>query len=384
MNFTFATAGRIVFGPGCANEAAPLARSFGCRPLVVTGRHPARAESLLALLKAEKLDPLVYSVDGEPTVAGIDQGVVLARKEGVDSILCFGGGSVIDAGKAIATLAANPGELLDYMEIIGRGQSLPNPSLPCIAIPTTAGTGAEVTRNSVIGSPEHRVKASLRSPHMLPEVALVDPETTYPLPPAITTASGMDALTQLIEPLVSCKANPLTDALCREGIPRVARSLRIAFADGDSPSAREDMALASLFGGLALANSGLGAVHGFANPLGGMFPAPHGGICAALLPHVMEANLHALRTRKPQSPAEARYAEVARLLTGNPDATPEDGVLWVQALVLELKVPSLSAYKVNESELDEVVTKAMNASSMQGNPIDLTAEELHGILLKAL
>ncbi len=384
MRFNFATAGRIVFGPGSVLEAAPLARSFGQRPLVVTGRNPARAESLLDQLKAEKLNPSVFSTEGEPTVAGINEGVALARKIKSDCVLGFGGGSAIDAGKAIAAMAANPGELLDYMEVIGAGKPLPRRSLPYIAIPTTAGTGAEVTRNSVIGSPEHRVKASLRSPHMLPSVALVDPDTTSHLPPEITAASGMDALTQLIEPLVSGKANPLTDALCREGIPRVARSLRAAFADGESPSAREDMALASLFGGLALANSGLGAVHGFAGPLGGMFPAPHGGICAALLPFVMEANLQALRTRAPNSPAEDRYGEVAHLLTGNPDATPEDGVLWVHTLVRDLQVPPLQSYQVNKNDLDEVVAKALNASSMKGNPIELTADELHGILKKAL
>ncbi len=384
MRFNFATAGRIVFGPGSVLGAAPLARSFGQRPLVVTGRNPARAEGLLDQLKAEKLNPSVFSMAGEPTVAGINEGVALARKTKADCVLGYGGGSAIDAGKAIAAMAANPGDLLDYMEVIGAGKPLPHPSLPYIAIPTTSGTGAEVTRNSVIGSPEHRVKASLRSPHMLPKVALVDPDNTRHLPPGITASSGMDALTQLIEPLVSSKANPLTDALCREGILRVARSLRAAFTDGDSSTAREDLALASLFGGLALANSGLGAVHGFAGPLGGMFPAPHGGICAALLPFVMEANLQALRSRAPDSPAEDRYAEVARLLTANPNATPDDGVLWVHTLVRDLQVPSLQSYQITESDLDEVVAKAMNASSMKGNPIELTAGELHGILVKAL
>ena len=209
------------------------------------------------------------------------------------------------------------GELLDYVEIIGRGQALTKPSAPFIAIPTTAGTGSEVTRNAVLASPEHRVKVSLRSPLMLARVALVDPELTYDLPPALTASTGLDALTQLIEPFVCLRANPMTDGLCVEGMRRAARSLRVAFTDGQNKSAREDMAVASLFGGLALANAGLGAVHGFAGPIGGMFPAPHGAVCAALLPHVMTANIRALRQRAPGSEALRRYDKVARLLTGS-------------------------------------------------------------------
>ena len=228
----------------------------------------------------------------------------------------LGGGSAIDAAKAIAALAANGGDPLDYLEVVGRGRSLTQPSLPCIAIPTTAGTGAEVTRNAVLASPEHGIKASLRSATMLPRLALVDPELTYSLPAAVTASTGLDALTQLIEPFTSSKANPLTDALCREGMMRAARSLRTAYEDGRDAAAREDMALASLFGGLALANAGLGVVHGFAGPVGGTFHAPHGAVCAAFLPHVMAVNARALRTRQPGSAALARYDEIARILTG--------------------------------------------------------------------
>src|SRR5205807_1153012 len=173
---------------------------------------------------------------------------------------------------------------------------------------------------------EHHVKVSLRSPLMLPKVALVDPQLTYDLPAELTASTGLDALTQLIEPYVSCKANPLTDSICAEGIRRAARSLRPAFDNGTDKSAREDMALASLFGGLALANAGLGAVHGFAAPIGGMFPAPHGAVCAALLPQVMEVNLRALRQRAPQSEALARFVEIARILTGRAEADANDGV----------------------------------------------------------
>ena len=252
-----------------------------------------------------------------------------------------------------------------------------------IAIPTTAGTGSEVTRNAVLGSLEHKVKASLRAASMLPTVALVDPELTYTVPPDVTASTGLDAFTQCLEPFVSSRANPLTDSLCREGMQRAARSLRRAYENGEDAAAREDMAVASLFGGLALANAGLGAVHGFAGPIGGMFPAPHGAICARLLPWVMEANVRALQQRSPLAPALARYDEIGRLLTGNPAATATDGVAWVQALAELLRVPPLSRFGVTPADFPEIVAKSQQASSMKANPIALTDAELTGILWQA-
>jgi alcohol dehydrogenase class IV len=295
----------------------------------------------------------------------------------------MGGGSALDAGKAIAAIAANGGELLDYLEIIGRGQALAKAPLPCIAIPTTAGTGSEVTRNAVLASPAHRAKVSLRSPLMLPKVALVDPELTWDLPPAITASTGLDALTQLIEPYVCSRANPMTDALCIEGIRRAAASLRTAVADGRNATAREDMALASLFGGIALANAGLGAVHGLAGPIGGMFPAPHGAVCATLLPLVMAKNLRALQQRQPTSDALRRYEEVARLLTGTATASADDGVAWVRQLVADLKIPPLRTYGITTQDTAELIERAGKASSMKANPILLTGEELAEILAQA-
>ena len=384
MHFEFATATRIVFGSGKLNEIGAIAHALGTRPLIVSGRDTKRAEPLITLLQTRGMEPSVFSVAEEPTIEIVNEGIAVARKSNADCVIGLGGGSALDTGKAIAILVTNGGDLLDYLEVIGHGKVLGRPSLPYVAIPTTAGTGTEVTRNAVIGSPEHRAKASLRSPHMLPRVALVDPDLTLALPPQITATSGMDALTQLIEPFVSLRANPLTDALCREAIPRVARSLRSAFEKGASRPAREDMALASLCGGLALSNAGLGAVHGFANPIGGIFAAPHGAICAALLPHVMEANLHALRGRRPGLDIEVRYTQIARMLTGNSEASADDGVQWVNELVAALRIPSLQTYGVAEKDVDEVVFKSQNASSMKGNPIELTVEELRGILLRAL
>ncbi|MBI3877416.1 MAG: iron-containing alcohol dehydrogenase, partial [Verrucomicrobia bacterium] len=272
----------------------------------------------------------------------------------------------------------------DYLEVIGKGQPLTQPALPIIAIPTTAGTGAEVTRNAVLASPEHRVKASLRSPFMLPRVALVDPELTRDLPPELTASTGMDALTQLIEPYVCVRANPLVDSLCAEGMRRAARSLRRAFEHGGDAPAREDMAVASLFGGFALANAGLGAVHGFAAPIGGMFPAPHGAVCAALLPHVMEMNLRALRQRVPQSDTLTRYDEIARLLTGRAQATADDGVTWVRELCAALGIKPLRTWKISASSISLLVANAKQASSMKANPITLTDGELAEVLERAL
>ncbi len=383
MRFEFATATRIIFGAGTLREVGPLAAAMGRRALVIGSGSDERLQPLLDLLAGQGVTAVTFNVTSEPTTDIDQQGTQQAREAGCDLVISMGGGSVIDSGKAIAALLTNGGAPLDYLEVIGRGQPLTKPAAPTIAIPTTAGTGAEVTRNAVLKSPEHRVKVSLRSPLMLPRLAVVDPELTASMPPAVTASTGLDALTQVMEPYVSHKANPLTDALCREGMQRAARSLRRAYEDGDR-AAREDMALASLFGGLALANAGLGAVHGFAGPLGGMFPAPHGAVCARLLPPVMAANVRALQEREPDNPALRRYDEIAQIVTGNPAATAPDAVAWVEALTRALEVPPLSAYGLTREDFPAVVEKAARASSMKGNPIQLTTAELTAILEQAL
>ena len=309
---------------------------------------------------------------------------MMCRESGCRVVIGFGGGSALDAGKAIAILLTNGDDPLDFLEVIGRGRPLTNPPVPYIAIPTTAGTGTEVTRNAVLASPEHRVKVSMRSPMMLPRLALVDPELTYSMPPEVTASTGLDAFTQVMEPFVSKVANPLVDALCREALGRAARSLRRAFDHGDDPNAREDMSIVSLFGGLALANAKLGAVHGFAGPLGGMFEAPHGAICARLLPYVMMANMQALRNREPENPALERYAVIARILTRNEGVTADEGVAWVRQLCDALHVPPLVTYGLSEDDFPSVVQKASGASSMKGNPIQLTNQELTAVLAQAL
>jgi alcohol dehydrogenase class IV len=378
MYFEFATATRVVFGESTAGRLPELARTFGTHPLVVTGASTERAAALVSVLSAD-----TFAVPGEPTVDLVRDGARRVRESACDVVISIGGGSAIDAGKAIAAIATNGGEPLDFLEGVGKGRAIVAPPLPFIAVPTTAGTGSEVTRNAVLGSTEHGVKASMRSPLMLPRIALVDPELTYGMPPAVTASTGLDALTQLIEPYVSSRANPLADAICVEGIRRVAGALRRAYHDGADRDARREMSMASLFGGLALANAGLGVVHGFAAPLGGRWNAPHGALCAALLPHGMAGNVAALRARTPQHPALERYAAIARILTGRNEAGAVAGIDWVRELCAELNVPALRAWGITESDLPSVVEKAAHASSTQANPLPLTGEELLAVITAA-
>ena len=384
MRFDFATAARILFGEGRCLEVSSLASEMGRRALVVTGSAPSRAEPLIESLSRAGLGPVVFCTSGEPTTGTAADGVRLAREAGCDVVVGFGGGSALDAAKAVAALLANGGEVEDYLEVIGHGRPLRLPSVPLVAVPTTAGTGAEVTSNAVLRSDRHRVKVSLRSPLMLARAAVVDPLLTRSMPPEVTAATGGDALTQLVEAFVSNAANPMTDGICREGMARASRSLRRAFEDGSDGAAREDMSLASLFGGLALSNARLGAAHGFAGPIGGSFRAPHGAVCARLLPFVMEGNLAALRRRDPGSPSLRRYEAAARILTGRPDARPEDGVDWIHALCVSLKLPTLRTYGIGGEDVPSIVAKTTRSSSTKGNPVALTEEELTTMLTGAL
>ncbi|MCX5638935.1 MAG: iron-containing alcohol dehydrogenase [Planctomycetota bacterium] len=383
MRFEFATAARIIFGSGAIQEVAPLAAQIGKRAFVVTGRTVERAELLLQGLSKQQIEFVTFSVSGEPTTTLAGAGVQLARQAKSDLVISIGGGSALDTGKVVAAMLTNTRDLEDYLEVVGPGKPLTRNPAPHITIPTTAGTGAEVTRNAVLGVPECGVKVSMRSPLMLPRLAVVDPLLTYSMPPSLTASTGLDALTQLMEAYVCNKANPLTDGICREGLMRAGRSLRQAYKDGSDRAAREDMALASLFSGLALANAGLGAVHGFAGPIGGMISAPHGVICATLLPNVMQANVQALQKREAGAPALAKYDEIARLLTGETAAQAADGVEWVQDLCRVLKTPSLAGFGLKERDFPAVVANAKKSSSMKGNPITLTDDELMGILKTA-
>ncbi len=384
VQFEFATTSRLIFGSGQLDALGGEAAAFGRRALLVTGRTPERAATARAGLASAGITTMDFAVRGEPTIDDVRRACEQAREGQVEMVVACGGGSAIDTGKAVAALLANGGDPLDYLEVIGHGRRIERPSLPFIAVPTTAGTGAEVTRNAVLGSPEHRLKVSLRSPLMLPRLAIVDPDLLNTLPAGVVASSGLDALVQLVEPFVSVRANPLVDALCREGIARSIRSLRPAFEGDRSERVRVDLALASLFGGLALANAGLGAAHGLPAAIGGMFTAPHGATCAALLPAVVRVNANALRRRAPEDRALDRYHEIAALVTGRRDAAIETLVSWLQGLVRALAVPGLARWGVGVSNIPAVVSKARAASSTRGNPIELEEQEFEEIVRESL
>jgi alcohol dehydrogenase class IV len=364
--FEFATAARIVFGAGSAERVDAIAAELGARPFRVGGSRSAHAD---------------FRVAAEPDLDLIRAGVAQCREAHADVVIATGGGSALDAAKAIAILATNPGDPLEYLEVVGRALPFSHNALPCVAVPTTAGTGSEVTRNAVLGSPEHGVKASLRHASMLPRVAVLDPVLTLDLPCSVTVASGLDALTQLIEPYVSARANPLTDAICLDGIRRVATALPRAVRNPADIDARSEMLYASLLGGIALSNAGLGVIHGFAGPVGGRYRAPHGAVCAALLPYGVAANLGALRE---QGASVDRYANVGAALTGRDGASADDAVTALLELCGGLGVPGLATFGITEDALDSLAAQAAKASSMKANPVTLRHEQLVQILRQAL
>jgi alcohol dehydrogenase class IV len=384
VRFDLAVPADVRFGAGRVSEVPQALATLGAsRVLIVTGRTTSRADPVRSALTDTGISSVVFAVETEPSIDLVRTAVAQATAAGCDAVLGFGGGSALDLGKAVALLAAAGTDPLDHLEVIGAGRPISRPGLPCIAAPTTAGTGSEVTRNSVLSG--GGVKASLRSPLMLPKVAVVDPDLLIGLRAPTIAASGMDALSQLIEPLLSARANPFSDALARDGIRRSARSLRRAYEEGMADAGvREDLALASLFGGLCLANSGLGAVHGIAAAVGARLSAPHGAVCAAVLAADMEINLRALGDRAPEHPALLRIGEVATLLTGRPDASPEDGIGWLGELTAALSVPGLASYGLDESQIPAVVAAAQKASSMRGNPIELTDPEVSEIMTRSL
>ena len=384
--FEFFNTPRIVYGRGVVARLPEVVRPLGRRALIVfNGRAQPRVAELLT---SNGVGCVSLRQRGEPTVEDVTRGVGLARDEGCDVLVGLGGGSAVDAAKAIAGVLANGGSALDYMEVIGAGRPITQPATPWVAVPTTAGTGAEVTRNAVVGEPDRKFKASLRSPLLLPRVALVDAELGVDVPKEVTASSGMDALCQLIESYTSTGAQPITDALALKGIELAARSLRRAVTDGRDLDAREDMALAALLSGITLTNAGLGAVHGFAAPLGANFPMPHGTVCAALLPHVMRANVAALRAESLKHPVLGRYANIGRLLCQGPPGRDElaidAGCGAAETLMKDLGIPRLGTFGLTAERVPEMVALARKASSMRYNPVALSDEALAKILSAAI
>jgi alcohol dehydrogenase class IV len=370
---------RISFGPGRVADLPAVVTGLGSRVLVVTGATPTRMDSVLAPLRAGSNALDIVTVAGEPTVEDARASATAGRALAADVVVAIGGGSPMDLAKAAAMLLGNGGDPMDYIEVVGRGRPITRAPVPLVAVPTTSGTGAEVTANAVLAVPDHGLKASLRHPLMIPRHAIVDPELTLGCPPAVTAASGIDALTQCLEPYVSHRSNPMTDSWARMGMMAAGRSLVAAYCDGSDIAARSDMALCSLMGGLSLANAKLGAVHGFASVIGAMSDAPHGAICAALLGPVCAANLDHAGDR-----LLGRFAQIAACLTGVPDATPEDGLHWIEHTCALFEIPMLSDYGLTDRDTDEVVAKSARASSMQGNPVTLSPEELAEVFHAAL
>jgi alcohol dehydrogenase class IV len=385
VNFEFATAARLVFGAGKLAEVPVALAAWGVRHALVATNLPGPGlDGLRSLLGAVGIESHAFVVDQEPTVDLVNAGRTQCQQEACDAVIGLGGGSALDLAKAVAALATNPGQVLDYLEVVGRGQPLSARPLPLVAIPTTAGTGSEVTRNAVIGVPSAKVKVSLRSPFLLPILAVLDPDLLDGLPRSVIASSGMDALSHLVESFVSCRANPMTDALAAEGLQRLVRALHLAYATGMEPGVAEDLLFASLCGGLCLANGGLGAVHGFAGPLGGMVHGPHGAICAALLAPVMEMNLRAMADRAPEHPARARYQKIAEIVTGRPGVGAGEAVAWVRDMCQVLQIKGLGDYGLSAGEIASLVEKAQAASSMRGNPIQLFDQELTEIAMRVL
>ena len=369
--------GRILFGRGEAAKAASLAAGFSARAFLVHGRNAARAAWLVRDLAAAGVEVTTFACPKEPDVALLETALKAARASGAGVVLGLGGGAVIDLAKAVAGLALGQGAVLDHLEGVGRGLPLTAPPLPFIALPTTAGTGSEATKNAVIDVPEHRRKVSLRDDRMLPRVAIVDPALTDHCPRGVTLASGLDALTQVIEPYVCARPNPAVDALCRAAIPQAAAAL-VWLMEAEDPAARDALAFISLTGGIALANAGLGAVHGLAGVIGGMTGAPHGAICGALLPFVLQANARALPAGHP---AAARLIEVQAMLSAAFGGGP--GAAALHRWSRQAGLPGLAALGLGAEDHAAVVAAALTASSMKANPVPLDHAALTEVLVAA-
>lgn len=392
IQFEFLPLPQIYFGRKQINKISSSTKQYGHNTLIVVSESVWKNNEIQSIIDIEfatnDISKTVFLSKGEPTTKKVDQGVERARKEKVDVIIAIGGGSALDLGKAIAGLVPNTGSAKDYMEVIGKGAKINNQPLPLIVIPTTAGTGTEVTKNAVILSREDKLKSSIRSPLLIPKVAIIDPELMVSLPKEITASCGLDALTQLIEAFTSNKSQPITDSLAILGIQKVTESLIRAFDEGNDLDAREDMAFASLLSGICLANAGLGAVHGLAGPIGGMFDAPHGMICGALLAPTIEQNILKLLSQIPYSNKLSKYARLGEIVSGHSFESIREAVTniigYTKNITKILEMPKLSEFGIKQSDFDIIITKAKKSSSMKYNPVELSDEQLTKILLQVV
>jgi len=392
--FSISRLPRISYGSGRINEVPALAATYGRTALLVTGKHSfcstPRWQSFTQLLESEGMNWLHLTVSGEPSPMLVDQTVKQFRDESVDVVIAIGGGSVLDAAKAIAGLLPHGNSVMDYLEGVGKNVPYQGPSTPFIAVPTTAGTGSEATKNSVLSvQGREGFKKSFRDECLIPEYAVIDPDLLASCPRELVAADGMDALTQLLESYASLKANPFTDALAWSGMAAVKEGFFAAW-EGNEPDAshgRGAMAYAALLSGITLAQVGLGSVHGLASPLGAYFPIPHGVVCGTLVSAATEINIKAMQEREPDNPALAKYAQVGRLLggqTGIDDAMARSSLTALLAEWSErLQLPRLNDYGITAADFPLIVANS-RGSSMQTNPIMLTDAEINAILMQRL
>ncbi|OBT12095.1 alcohol dehydrogenase [Vibrio sp. UCD-FRSSP16_10] len=376
--FQFMTTSKIVFGEGTLQSSLSLLNQFGYSVLLVTGKNLARSEMITAYLKSQSMRYQHISVSREPTISMVEEAALLARRFKPDMVVAMGGGSVIDMGKALSAMITNSGDLYDYVEVIGRNVPIKSLPLPMIAIPTTASTGSEVTKSAVLKSTQDKVKVSLRGPEILPTVAIVDPTLTYGTDLETSARGAMDAFTHLMEAYVCGDPNPLTDMICEEGLRKLAGSILPACRQ-DNPRARSDLSFAAMLGGMATTNAKLGAAHGLAAALGGKITAPHSVITARLAPFVMTENMR-MAKQSGRNDVLTRYRKIAQLVTENSDAHREDGVNWVNSMLEQLEVPTLSYYDAVEGPLDLIAQDAMKSVAIKGNPLPLTKDRLVDIL----
>lgn len=376
--FQFMTATRIIFGEGALQSSLSVINQFGYSVLLVTGRDTQRATPIINYLKAQNMRYQHVAINGEPNITMVEETAVLGRKFQPDMVIAIGGGSVIDMGKALAAIIPNQGDVYDYVEVVGRNVPLKTRPIHFIAIPTTASTGSEVTRNAVLKSGQDQVKVSLRSPEMLADVAIVDPTLTYGTDQYTSGRGAMDAFTHLMEAYVCGDPNPLTDMVCEEGLRRLSRSV-IAGCKQDNHKARADLSFAALLGGMAITNAKLGAAHGLASALGGKLDAPHSVITARLAPHVMQENINAAK-RAGRSDVISRYKRLAQLVTERTNANEHDGVLWVRMVLDKLELPQLGKFGVCQTSFEQVADDALKSVAIKGNPLPLTQDRLVYIL----
>ncbi|YCO05439.1 iron-containing alcohol dehydrogenase [Vibrio sp. VNB-15] len=376
--FQFMTATRIIFGEGALQSSLSVINQFGYSVLLVTGKDTQRATPIINYLKAQNMRYQHVAISGEPNITMVEETAVLGRKFQPDMVIAIGGGSVIDMGKALAAIVPNQGDVYDYVEVVGRNVPLKTKPIYFIAIPTTASTGSEVTRNAVLKSGQDQVKVSLRSPEMLADVAIVDPTLTYGTDQYTSGRGAMDAFTHLMEAYVCGDPNPLTDMVCEEGLRRLSRSV-IAGCKQDNHKARADLSFAALLGGMAITNAKLGAAHGLASALGGKLDAPHSVITARLAPHVMQENIKAAK-QAGRADVISRYRRLAQLVTDRTNANEHDGVLWVKMVLDKLELPHLGKFGVCQTSFEQVADDALMSVAIKGNPLPLNQDRLVYIL----